>query len=188
MGYYDDEKTALKYIRMAEGYDGRELIAHLSNHLQQGATVLELGMGPGKDLAMLGKNWEVTGSDHSVFFMELYRADHPDADLLQLEASTLDTKRRWDCIYSNKVLHHLDDSRLQRSMDRQLDLLNEGGLICHSFWKGDETQEHFGMHAQDRTADELRELMRGRFDIVHLDEYAEMEPGDSLLLIARKTA
>ena len=26
MGFYDDKKTALQYIAMAEGYDGRELV------------------------------------------------------------------------------------------------------------------------------------------------------------------
>ena len=53
MGYYDDPKNTQQYIEMAEGYDGRELIEALSRHLPAGATVLELGMGPGKDLDIL---------------------------------------------------------------------------------------------------------------------------------------
>ena len=50
MGFYDDEKTALQYIAMAEGYDGRELVEVLELHLPAAASVLELGMGPGVDL------------------------------------------------------------------------------------------------------------------------------------------
>ena len=40
---------------MAEGYDGSELIDELRNYLKDEASVLELGMGPGKDLDILNK-------------------------------------------------------------------------------------------------------------------------------------
>ena len=33
MGFYDEEKTAREYIAMADGYDGRDLIAVLIKHL-----------------------------------------------------------------------------------------------------------------------------------------------------------
>ena len=38
---------------MAEGYDGKEFIPVLRKHLKQDATLLELGMGPGKDVELL---------------------------------------------------------------------------------------------------------------------------------------
>lgn len=50
LGFYDEEKTANQYIAMADGYDGRELIDVLRAHLPDGASILELGMGPGVDL------------------------------------------------------------------------------------------------------------------------------------------
>ncbi len=46
---------------MAAGYDGRELIAALTNYLPAGAEVLELGMGPGVDLDLLSQTYQVTG-------------------------------------------------------------------------------------------------------------------------------
>ena len=66
MGYYDTQKGIDEYVEMAEGYDGRELIAVLKKHLKPGATVLELGMGPGKDLDLLGVKLDLAGREIGV--------------------------------------------------------------------------------------------------------------------------
>jgi hypothetical protein len=50
MGFFDTEKGVEQYIKMAEGYDGAELIKILQKYLPQNSTVLELGIGPGKDM------------------------------------------------------------------------------------------------------------------------------------------
>ena len=65
MAYFDDEKNVQDYLKMAEGYDGADLIDVLREYLPKNATVLELGMGPGKDLNILSHRYEVTGSDNS---------------------------------------------------------------------------------------------------------------------------
>lgn len=49
-----------EYIEMVEGYDGTELINVLKNYLPKGSSLLELGMGPGKDLDLLKKTYSVT--------------------------------------------------------------------------------------------------------------------------------
>ena len=46
MGFFDTEKGVDEYIKMAEGYDGAELIKILQKYLPEKSTVLELGMGP----------------------------------------------------------------------------------------------------------------------------------------------
>lgn len=46
---------------MAEGYDGTDMIKILQNHLPENSTVLELGMGPSKDIDILKKSYAVTG-------------------------------------------------------------------------------------------------------------------------------
>lgn len=112
MGFYDDEETALQYVAMADGYDGRDLIEVLRSQLPDGSSVLEVGMGPGVDLGILENYFRVAGSDTSQFFLDRYRESHPDSDLLLLDAVTLETQRSFDCIYSNKVLHHLTDEQL----------------------------------------------------------------------------
>ena len=112
MGFYGEEETALQYIAMAEGDDGGELVEVLSTHLAEGANVLEIGMGPGVDLDLLNVHFQATGSDYSQFFLDRYRVAHPNSDLIQLDAVGLETERTFDCIYSNKVLHHLADEQL----------------------------------------------------------------------------
>ena len=73
MGFFDTEEGVRQYLEMAEGYDGRDLVATFEAHLPAGSSVLELGMGPGKDLDLLRSSFEVTGSDASKAFLDLYR-------------------------------------------------------------------------------------------------------------------
>jgi len=186
MGFYDDEETAKQYIAMAEGYDGRLLIAEMSDHIPEGASVLEIGMGPGADLDLLSERYQATGSDNSRFFVDRYRDAHPDSDLLVLDAITLKTDRKFDCIYSNKVLHHLNDSELCLSLQRQHRLLAEGGHVMHSFWKGDRMEEMHGLKFFYRTEMQLRSAFGKLFETIRLVTYTELEADDSVYVLARK--
>lgn len=184
MGFYDDEETALQYIAMAEGYDGRELIEVLRNHLPDGSSVLELGMGPGVDLRMLQDHFRATGSDISQFFLDRYRELHAGADLLLLDAVKLDTERTFDCIYSNKVLHHLTVEELSASLRRQKDILTGTGMVFHSFWRGEGTEEHHGLRFVYQDEESLRKTFCSTFSRVDVVSYTEMEGDDSLYVIA----
>lgn len=186
MGYYDSEKNAKDYIRIAEGYDGRELIGRLHEYLNPGSTVLELGMGPGTDLEILGERYEVTGSDVSEVFLRLYRQDHPDADVLKLDAVTMEVDKTFDCIYSNKVLYHITTDELQRSFDRQRAVLNDSGIILHTFWKGSGTERQDDLLFVYYTLDDIREMIENTYETLVLETYSEMDDEDSILLIARR--
>ncbi|MCH9659234.1 class I SAM-dependent methyltransferase [archaeon] len=104
---------------MAEGYDGAELIKILQKYLPKSSTVLEIGIGPGKDMDILKKSYTVTGSDNSQIFLDKYKEKYQNVDLLPLDAVTTKTDRKFDCIYSNKVLHHLTKKYLRESLQRQ---------------------------------------------------------------------
>jgi len=188
MGFYDDEDNVETYVKMAEGYDGRELVAALRQHLQPGATVLELGMGPGKDLALLAEAFTATGSDRSETFLRRYRRDHPDADLLLLDAVTLETERRFDAIYSNKVLHHLSVDELRKSLHRQAARLNADCLLLHSFWYGEGTEEHHGLRFTYHTDASLMAIVDSEFEKVSCVRYTEIDEGDSLYLLLRRSS
>ena len=186
MAYFDDRENVAEYLQMAEGYDGRDLIAVLKMHLPAGSTVLELGMGPGKDLDLLAKTYTVTGSDSSSVFLELYREQHPSADLLKLDAASIETERTFDCIYSNKVLPHLSRADLHRSFTRQHAVLTAGGLSMHSFWRGDKEEEHHGLLFVYYTEDELPNAVGSGFEVVAMDRYKEIEDDDSFHILLRK--
>ena len=186
MAYFNNRKNVNEYIQMAEGYDGRALIAVLQRYLPAGSTVLELGMGPGKDLELLAETYTVTGSDSSSVFLELYREKHPTADLLELDATSIDTDRTFECIYSNKVLHHLSRADLPQSFARQRELLSAGGLLLHSFWVGDHEEEYDGLRFVYYTEEALLSAVGPGFEVVVMERYTEMEEDDSFFVLLRK--
>ena len=73
MGYYDHPENVNEYIKMSREADGTWIIDQLKEHLPNGASLLELGIGPGKDLDMLKENYQVTGSDYAKPFINLYK-------------------------------------------------------------------------------------------------------------------
>ena len=180
MGFFDSEKGVDEYIKMAEGYDGTELIKILQELLPAKSAVLELGMGPGKDLDILRQNYAVTGSDSSQIFLDRYKKQNPEANLLKLDAVTLPTDRTFDCIYSNKVLHHITREDLKKSFQRQKEILNPNGIAFHSFWRGDSDENYDGLLFTNYQIDGLKEIIGDTFDILAMNIYTEMEKDDSI--------
>lgn len=186
-GFFDQEKNVKQYIEASEGLDGRILIEILKKHLKPGSTVLELGIGAGKDLELLGKTFNATGSDNSHLFLDLSATKNPNADLLLLDARTLATDRKFDCIYSNKVLHHLTKADLKRSFKRQRELLNDSGILFHTFWHGNRENKYQDLRFIQYRIDELIELTKNDYDLIKIDFYQELLGDDSIYLILRKT-
>jgi len=186
MGYFDTEEGVTEYIHLAEGYDGKELIHMFRPHLHPGAKILELGMGPGKDMEILQRDYQVTGSDSSEIFVNRYLKLHPNADLLTLDAISIDTRRRFDAIYSNKVLQHLTKKELATSIDSQHRVLNNGGIALHSIWLGDTCEEFGGLISQQHTLESFTKLLGGRFTVTESRIYTEMEELDSICIILKR--
>jgi cyclopropane fatty-acyl-phospholipid synthase-like methyltransferase len=187
LNFYKKKKNVEKYLRFTPSYDGSELVQVLEGALRQGSTVLELGMGPGKDFDLLIQKFSVTGSDASQEFINLNRERNAGADLMLLDARTLDTDRRFDCIYSNKVLIHLTREELVQSLARQYEILNENGLLLHSFWRGSKVEEYNGLRITYYTEQDLTELLEPSFEILDLRRHAKMVEDDSVYVLARKT-
>lgn len=186
MGYYDDKKNVDQYIKMAEGYDGALLIDALRQYLSESSHVLELGIGPGKDLLLLSKHFKVTGSDSSRIFVERFRAQHASIDVIQLDAVTVETNRRFDGIYSNKVLYHLTREELSQSFERQARVLNQDGIALHSFWGGEGDDEMHGLHFSYYDEDQLSAIAEPYFEVIQVKRYTEMETDDSIYIVLRR--
>ena len=186
MGYFDDEKNVKDYIKMVDGYDGKELIEVLKKYLKEGSSILELGMGPGKDLDILAESYKVTGSDLSQVFVDMYLKEHPEADIMSLDAVKMDTDRKFDCIYSNKVLHHLTREELKISFIRQKDVLKDGGLLFHSFWIGDSEEFMQGLRFVYYDPVKLLRSVVEDHTLVEMSSYTEMEENDSFYLVLKK--
>jgi SAM-dependent methyltransferase len=186
MGYFDTDEGVNQYIAMAEGYDGRGLIEILRRYVPSDLSVLELGMGPGTDFALLQRYYRVTGSDGSAIFVDRYRALDPKADVVVIDAVEIDTECRFDAIYSNKVLHHLSKPDAARSLTAQHRVLNPGGIAFHSLWSGDKLEEHHGLLFQQYTAESFSEFIIEQFEVLESHVYAEMESDDSLYVVLKR--
>ena len=184
--YYKIPESVDEYIRMAKDVNGKHLIEQLQKVLPQGSRLLEVGSGPGTDWKIMSEFYTVIGSDNSPEFLKRLQAAHPEGEFILLDAVTLETELEVDGIYSNKVLHHLRDDELKNSIQRQAEVLKPGGVICHSFWKGESLEVFKGMVVNCHTREGLEELFGEQFEILLLEEYAEFEEGDSLLMIGRR--
>lgn len=184
--YYKTKDSVEEYIQLAKDVNGAELIDKLKQFLTNGSTLLEVGTGPGTDWNILSKDYDVIGSDNSLEFLSHLRKENPRGTFIELDAITIETELKFDGIYSNKVLHHLKDEELLNSLVRQNEILNEGGIICHSFWEGEGSEVFKGLYVNYHSPDELTVLFSPYFELLLLGSYEEFEAGDSILLIGRK--
>ncbi len=183
--FFEVEKNIWEYIDAGEGIDGRFLIEALKKHLKANSTVLELGMGAGKDLNILNESYNTTGSDNSKVFLEIYRKENPSSKLLLLDAGTLKTNRKFDCIYSNKVLHHLSKEHLKTSLNLQKHLLNQNGILFHTFWVGTNLAKFQDLNFIQYEIDELKTLVEKDYKIIEIQTYQEMNINDSVYMILK---
>ncbi len=186
--YYHTKDSVEEYINMAKDVDGGELIEILNEHIFKGASILELGSGPGSDYQILSQDYHVFGSDYSGEFLNHLRVKYPDGEFLHLDAITLKTEKKFDGVYSNKVLQHLSNEELKKSISQQFRILNNEGLVCHSFWKGEGDEMFKGMFVNYQTVASLRSFFEKKFNVLVLEEYKEFEEADSILIIAKKKA
>ncbi|MGB0525459.1 MAG: class I SAM-dependent methyltransferase, partial [Flammeovirgaceae bacterium] len=156
--YYKTKESVEEYIQLAKDVNGSELIEKLKHFLPLNASLLELGTGPGTDWNILINDYSVVGSDNSLAFLNHLMAANPAGRFIELDAVTLNTDEKFDGIYSNKVLHHLQDSELNDSVLRQAELLNPNGIICHSFWKGEGTEIFKGLFVNYHTKQSLQDV------------------------------
>ncbi|MBU2863676.1 class I SAM-dependent methyltransferase [Reinekea forsetii] len=185
MGFYDDPANVKQYLTMCQDYDGTDLYQRLSQHLPDHSTLLEVGSGGGLDLEYLKQHFLVTGSDLSDAFLDVLKARHPDIDFLKLNAQSFSIPKKFDCIFSNKVLHHLTKPQLAQSFELQAKHLQPGGVLAHSFWLGDQSEEMNGLLFTYYQASELLALLSPKFEIVDTHVYEEFEADDSIFVIAK---
>lgn len=184
--YYHTKASVDEYIDLAKGIDGKLLIEKLKRFLPSGSSLLEIGSGPGKDWQILNEYFNTTGSDNSAEFLSRLTENNPNNEFFELNASALQTDKKFAGIYSNKVMHHLKDQELEASVKRQYEILKSEGIICHSFWAGTGTETYKGMFVNYHSKTELKHFFENYFEILLIENYKEFEENDSIVLIGKK--
>ena len=78
------------------------------------------------------------------------------------------------------------NEELKKSINRQSAILTEGGIICHSFWKGEGSEVFKKMFVNYHDKIDLISCFSGFFDCLLMLDYQEFEEADSILFIGRK--
>lgn len=184
MDFYNDPSKVDEYEKMCDEYDGSEIYKVLDNHLKNDDTILELGCGPGNDITHLQKKYIVTGSDLSDEFLLRCKKRFPVLSFQKLDAVSINTDKVYDCIFSNKVLHHLTFEELENSFNQQQNVIKSNGIFAHTFWLGDKEFTMEGMLFVFHNRAKLLALVSKYFTILETYDYKEFEEGDSILIIA----
>ncbi len=191
MKFFMKEENVNQYIEMTREYDPTSIVNKVKKYLPKGSTLLELGMGEGRDLELLSKEYKVVGSDNSEVFVNKYKEKNKGIEVLPIDAIMMNTGRTFDCIYSNKVLHHLTKKDFIKSLELQKNNLNNKGIIFMTLWNG-EYREEIMFDGEIRFTyyleNDIREIVKNDYDIVTIETYNEFEEheNDSLLVILRK--
>ena len=187
MEFYRRQENVDMYRAMVRSYDPAPMIAMVRGVLPEGSTLLELGMGTGADLLELAKHYAVTGSDSSPIFLEDFRKAHPEIHVRELNAADFALEQKFDCIYSNKVLHHLSAAEFPKSLQLQSEHLQPRGIVFMTLWAGEYREEWYDdMRAQYHMESDVECLVPAGLTVETMKRYTEMEHDDSLLVILRK--
>jgi 2-polyprenyl-3-methyl-5-hydroxy-6-metoxy-1,4-benzoquinol methylase len=132
------ERAAALYrectVRIDEAAD--DLVALVAAHAPAGATVLEVGSGPGHDADRLeALGFALRRTDAARSFVELQRADGHEIDVLDVR--TDDLGGPYDVVFAQAVLLHIDRAELPGVLARILAAVRPGGLLALTLKEGD---------------------------------------------------
>jgi SAM-dependent methyltransferase len=93
---------------------------------------LEVGCGSGELHSKLRDFYcSYMGVDFSASNLEVFRKNHPDAEIICSDVLTFETDRRFDLIHSNHLVQYLTVHGIEKMQKKLLALCEPGGIIIH---------------------------------------------------------
>ncbi len=189
MDYFNKRENVDLYSSMMQNYDNSFIINEVKKILPQNSSLLELGMGTGVDLISLSQYYSVIGSDYSPLFISDFK-QKSNLNVCVLNAVTIDINKKFDCIFSNKVLQHLSIDDFSISLVNQSKHLTKNGILFITLWHG-EHREEFECNGALRFVyyDEktLKKLLPNTIQLENIILYSEFEKDDSIIIILKLT-
>jgi len=160
LDYY--ERYAIPYYEQTIDLDLTEIMQTFVELLPEGAEVLDLGCGSGRDTKALEEHgFYVTPMDGSVKMCELAEI-YTDKEVLHLTFEEMDFQEVFDGIWACASLVHVSGEEIGIIMDKVLDSLKPGGILYFSVYEGDRDGIYGGRYFHDYTEESLKRLLRHR--------------------------
>lgn len=156
--YY--ERYAVPYYEATIDQDMTEIMAPFIEQLEEGAEVLDLGCGSGRDtLTLMEQGFIVTGMDGSAKMCEL-AGIYTDQEILQLKFEEMEFDDVFDGIWACASLVHVTPQEMPDIMKRIICALKEDGVLYFSVSEGERDGIYSGRYFHDYTKQEIKELIR----------------------------
>ncbi len=110
-----------------------DIIKILENHLPKYKRVLELGSKQGECLEILDGYYEVVASEDEKTKTRYLKDNYLDIRVILIEPVTLDSHKRFECVFSKNLLDELSIEQIDKSFENQKKLLENESLIFHIF-------------------------------------------------------
>lgn len=136
-----------------------ETLDKFIGYLPEGAVVLDLGCGSGRDsLYFIEKGFDVTAVDGSEELCEL-ASIHIGQDVLQIQFSELDFHEVFDGVWACASLLHTTSNELNAVLEKVAECLKPGGVLYMSFKHGDFSGFRNGRYFNDYKTKAMKDLI-----------------------------
>lgn len=165
--YYN--QYASVYFENTVNLDLSDIIRPFTSYLEEGASVLDLGCGSGRDsLTFLDMGYDVTALDGSEEMCSL-ASIHTDLDVLHMQYEDLDFDEVFDGIWACASLVHLEKDELPGIIKKISRALKPDGIFYMSVHKGDFEGIRNQRFFAEYTKKELKQLFEA-FPELHIED------------------
>jgi uncharacterized protein (TIGR00725 family) len=125
------EKVAAEYHASRVGkLVSQDQLDEFMKMVNSPARVLDIGCGPGHDMAYLSQKFVVEGIDISQRFCDIAKLENPGSAITCGDIVTTDIgKTKYKGIWSRDAIHHIKDADLDSVFKKVSDALVEGGIF-----------------------------------------------------------
>ncbi|HEY8345257.1 MAG TPA: class I SAM-dependent methyltransferase [Bacillota bacterium] len=116
-----------------------EYVQEFSDLLREGASILDLGCGPGnigRFLMSQNKAYKILGLDLSAEMLQLAEKHVPGGRFVSADLRYLSLQDKFDAIVASFCIIHLEKSDAFHLLKKTFQLLNDGGYLYLSFMSG----------------------------------------------------
>ncbi len=171
--YYN--KHAEEFTASTFEVDMESLYQPFLVELQEGARILDVGCGPGRDtLAFKNKGYQVDAIDYSEELVK--KATQLTGIPVRLQSFyEIDADQAYDGIWACASLLHCERTRLKEVIGKLLSALKPNGMLYMSFKHGDLDREKDGRHFTDLNEVQVKELLNQWDDVSQLKQWITID-------------